>query len=87
MWCDRKAKKFSDQFNDIAYDQTIIEKEDEVVSLVTGQREGHCVSTYHNVVPVDGDVGVPVGSVHLVHEAEGVKKLMDHNLDNDNNDI
>ena len=39
--------------------------------------------THHNVAPVDGDVGVPVGSVHLVHEAEGVKKLMNNDLDND----
>ena len=37
--------------------------------------------THHNVAPVDSDVGVPVGSVHLVHEAEGVEKLMDYNLD------
>ena len=63
--------------------------EEEVVSKVPGpgQREGHRVSTHHNVVPVDGDVGVPVGSVHLVHEAEGVKKLMDHNLHNEDSDI
>ena len=37
--------------------------------------------SHHNVVPVDGDVGVPVGSVHLVHEAQGVEELVDHNLD------
>ena len=44
---------------------------------------------YHNVVPVDSDVGVPVGSVHLVHEPEGVEKLVDHDLDKDvnNNDL
>ena len=44
--------------------------------------------THHNVVPVDGDVGIPVGSVHLVHEAEGVEELVDYDLDNgdENND-
>ena len=44
--------------------------------------------THQNVVPVDGDVGVPVGSVHLVHEAEGVEELVDYDLDNgyDNDD-
>ena len=44
--------------------------------------------SHHNVVPVDGDVGVPVGSVHLVHEAEGVEELVDYNLHNgdDKND-
>ena len=45
------------------------------------QVTGHCVITHHNVVPVDGDVGVPVGSVHLVHEAQGVEELVDHDLD------
>ena len=42
--------------------------------------------THHNVVPVDGDVGVSVRSVHLVHEAEGVKELVNNHLDNDNDD-
>ena len=43
--------------------------------------------THHNVAPVDSDVGVPVGSVHLVHEAEGVEELVDYDLDNgDEND-
>ena len=44
--------------------------------------------THHNVAPVDSDVGVPVGSVHLVHEAEGVEELVDYDLDDgdENND-
>ena len=42
--------------------------------------------SYHDVVPVDGDVGVSVRSVHLVHEAEGVKELVNNHLDNDNDD-
>ena len=57
------------------------------MSQVTGQGEGHGVITHHNVVPVDGDVGVPVGSVHLVHEAEGVEELVNHNLCNGDDDI
>ena len=43
--------------------------------------------SHHNVVPVDGDVGVPVGSVHLVHEAQGVKELVHHHLGNGDDDI
>ena len=40
-----------------------------------------------NVVPVDGDVVVPVRSVHLMAEAEGVEELVNHRLDNDNDNV
>ena len=50
------------------------------------QVTGYCVITHHNVVPVDGDVGVSVGSVHLVHEAKGVEELVNHHLCNGDDD-
>ena len=42
-----------------------------------------CVWTDLDVCPVHGDVGVPVGSVLLVLEAEGVEQLMHHHLEVD----
>ena len=42
-----------------------------------------CVWTDLDVSPVHGDVGVPVGSVLLVLEAEGVEQLMHHHLEVD----
>ena len=41
------------------------------------------VTTHLDVSPVHGDVGVPVGSVLLVLEAEGVEQLMHHHLEVD----